>query len=181
MSVTIHRNHYTTNAEHCQLFLMRFRKLFFNWRRTADLHHKLPCGYAFYGQRTCVLHLADGYAQPPTFRGISQWKKYNKSPMANQEYHKNSQMSSDFHKYFFRQRKKRAHPKVRPFRWLGKWASSRGLRELYPQYSTPPQVLSSKIAKNSTKISRSFRFGLQFGLHTPTFSVYDTALAYANA
>ena len=98
MSATIHRNHYTTNGSPCQLFLMRFRKLFFNWRRTADLHHKLPCGYAFDGQRTCVLHLADGYAQPPTFRGINQWKTMTIFPKAIQEYHKILQMSSDFHK-----------------------------------------------------------------------------------
>ena len=136
MSVTIHRNHYTTNAEPCQLFLMRFRKLFFNWRRTVDLNPTCRCGYAFDRQCACVLHLADGYAQPPTFRGINQWKTTTIFPKAIQGYHKNSQMSS-------------------------------------------------KIAKNSTKKFcgghkcpwQSLRFGLQFGLRTTTFSVYDGSLA----
>ena len=83
MSLTIHRNHYTTNAEPCQLFLMRFRKLFFNWRRTVDLNPTCRCGYAFDRQCACVLHLADGYAQPPTFRGISQWKTMTIFPKGN--------------------------------------------------------------------------------------------------
>lgn len=62
MSVTIHRSHYTTNAEHCQLFSMRFRKYFLidggsnrfsrypykvrrqrsYLRRTSDLHRHSP-------------------------------------------------------------------------------------------------------------------------------------------
>ena len=118
MSLSIHRNHYTTNDEPCQLFLMRFRKIFLidgGSNRFSRYHLRyadngLTCEEQrictaiahniVHGQRACVLHLADGYARPPTFRGINQWKTMTIFPKAIQEYHKNSQMSSDFSNNF---------------------------------------------------------------------------------